>query len=140
VARWVLDANVAVKWIAPEELSREANIFIGPDQNELIAPDVIIWEALNALVGKAQQRAIPRDAVSSAVPTLYERFDLFDSWPLLEQAIHLALEVNCTLFDGLYLLVALIEECPLVTADQRLVNATRQRYSDVVVPLASFTA
>ena len=139
VARWVLDANIVVKWALAEDFTTEANLFRA-DEHELVAPDVILWEAMNVLVGKAQQRMVPYEVVGGMLPTIYDRFDLYDSELLMDQALDVAFRSNMSLFDALYVLVAAIENCPLVTADNGLVNATRQRYGDLVVPLSSFRA
>jgi predicted nucleic acid-binding protein len=136
VARWVLDANVAVKWSAPEELWQNAALFRQED-HDLVAPDLLIWEVTNSLLVKVRKREISPAVALAAVPVLYEQFEFYPADLLLDQAIAVALELNVTLFDAVYLLIALREGCPLVTADTRLFNATRRRYADTVVALAS---
>ena len=138
MARWVLDANVVVKWALAEDYYQIATQF-RDGEHDLIAPDVIIWEVLNILVGNAQQRVITTDVVLSMLETIYDRFDLYNSEALLDEAMRLALRLTISLFDAVYLLVAVLEGCPLVTADRRLFNATRPGYSTNVVSLAEVT-
>jgi predicted nucleic acid-binding protein len=139
VARWVLDANVAVKWSAPEELWQRAALFRS-EEHDLIAPDLIIWEAMNSLLAKARKREISTRVALEALPVLYEQFELYPSERLLESGLDLAVRLNITLFDAVYLNVALRENCPLVTADTGLFNATRQRYSDIVLSLSELVS
>src|SRR5262247_2176656 len=42
---------------------------------------------------------------------------------LADAALDLALELNCTVYDAAYLVLAVHDECRLVTADRRLQNA-----------------
>jgi predicted nucleic acid-binding protein len=49
--------------------------------------------------------------------------EVHSSAPLLDNALDLALSVSRTVYDSLYLALALSLGCPLVTADERLVNA-----------------
>jgi predicted nucleic acid-binding protein len=47
----------------------------------------------------------------------------FPSRSLLDLALEVALDTNCTVYDSCYLAVALLVGCQLVTADQKLFNA-----------------
>jgi len=47
-----------------------------------------------------------------------KRFVL-DASPLISYAFELSLEFQCTVYDGLYLAVAIDENCPLITADRK---------------------
>jgi len=138
VARWVLDANVVVKWSLPEELWEKAALFRA-DGHDLVAPDILIWEAMNSLLAKVRQRAIAPAVALEALPILYEQFEFYPAEMLLDAAIQLSIELNITLFDAVYLRVALREGCQLVTHDGGLVNATRGRYGETVVALSDVT-
>jgi predicted nucleic acid-binding protein len=76
--------------------------------------------------------------VNDALQTIYERFELYDSEALIDRAIDFAMRETTSVFDALYVLTALIADCTLVTADDRLVRATRSRYEDRVLALRDY--
>jgi len=51
---WVVDASVAVKWVVPEALSEHAERVLATDE-ELLAPDLLLVEAANALWKKTER-------------------------------------------------------------------------------------
>jgi predicted nucleic acid-binding protein len=50
-------------------------------------------------------------------------FEVVDSGSLIESAIQIALEMDRTVYDSVYLALAVERDCVMVTADRRLVNA-----------------
>jgi predicted nucleic acid-binding protein len=42
---------------------------------------------------------------------------------LLESALEIAIETGRSVYDSLYLALAVAHKCPMITADKRLVNA-----------------
>ena len=51
---------------------------------------------------------------------------------LLEEAFRLAVEHERTVYDALYVALSVREGCLFVSADERLVNAIRQSFPNVV--------
>ena len=49
--------------------------------------------------------------------------DVYPCGPLLAMAIDLAIQTSRTVYDCLYVALAIREACEMITADQRLVNA-----------------
>jgi predicted nucleic acid-binding protein len=47
---------------------------------------------------------------------------------LLRQAAHLAHATGCSVYDGMYVALALVSGHPLLTADERLANALSPRF------------
>jgi len=121
--RYVVDASVAVKWFVPEIHSAEALRLLSLDC-ELLAPDLLPSEFGNILWKKTRRGEI---RVPEAVETFHALAAVplrFSSAPsLLEPAYLLAVEFGRTVYDSLYLALALLERCPMVTADRKLVNA-----------------
>ena len=123
MSRWVVDASVAVKWLLPEEHREQARILLEEDHDR-VAPDLILLEVGNALWKRVRRNQLaPGDAV--------EAFELFSQLPLqLEGAAtfapitqRIALHTEQTMYDCLYLAMAVAYECPLVTADAQLFRA-----------------
>jgi predicted nucleic acid-binding protein len=50
---------------------------------------------------------------------------LFPPWPLALVALEIACRTGRTVYDSLYLALAVQQKVPMVTADQRLYNALR---------------
>lgn len=126
MTRVVVDASVAVKWFIPEELSADARMFLAAEY-ELLAPDLLWAELGNVLWKKHRRRELdPRTARRllrdfARVPIEYHASE---RWT--EAALELAIRHGITVYDGLYLALAVGNGCRVVTADRRL-HETCQR-------------
>ncbi|WP_346294385.1 type II toxin-antitoxin system VapC family toxin [Sphaerothrix gracilis] len=49
MAKWVIDANVAIKWVLPEVYSNRALSLLDNDQDEFLVPDFFFSEITNIL-------------------------------------------------------------------------------------------
>ena len=116
--KWVVDASVAAKWLAPEPDSPLAEALL---DDELIVPDLLFAEVGNIL-WKKQMRA-EMDAATTQVGArwlLQVRLQVHDSASLLSDALALALKLQHPAYDCFYLALAQRVNVPLVTADRRL--------------------
>jgi predicted nucleic acid-binding protein len=135
-ARIVVDASVAVKWLIAEEQSALAGAL---SDRQMSAPSLLLIECANALLRRARAGDIPASAVPSRVRALrLVPVRLVPTERYLEGAIALAMQLRHSLYDCLYLALALDERAPLVTADGRFVEAVRhhQALAGAVVLLA----
>ena len=115
----VIDASVAVKWFVPEIHSAAAARLLEPEI-VLCAPDLIGPEFANVLWKKMRRGEITRDEAD-------EIFRAFRALPLeihpsaflLGAAFELAVEFDRSVYDSLYLALAVAEECVLITADAK---------------------
>ena len=122
---YVVDSSVATKWFVPEALSEQA-IDLLRLENEFAAPDLLLPEFGNVLWKKARLRELTRQEATATVRALESvPLAIFPSGPLLESAFEIALATGRTVYDSLYLALALALDCPLVTADERFANALR---------------
>jgi predicted nucleic acid-binding protein len=123
----VVDASTAIKWFVPELWHREAlALLLG--EEPLAAPDIIVAEIANIAWKKALQHEItptPTQALDIAMVAPQGFSELRPSSVLVEQATHLALELEHPVYDCLYLACAAELGTSLVTADERLVEAVR---------------
>jgi len=134
----VVDASIAVKWVIPEVLSDRADALRG-QADRLLAPDLLLCEAANALWKKLMRREITaREAAQALDLLMASGVDLRPSAPLLGRALELARRLRHPVCDCVYLALAQGEGATLVTADQRLLaRATRGRPRLAVIDLAT---
>jgi predicted nucleic acid-binding protein len=137
VNRYVVDANVPIKWFIPEVLSAEA-IRLAGGQHRLIAPDLLYAEAGNALRQKVQRGSLrPGEAREILTSIGMAPLEIYPVRPLGALALDLAVDLGCTVYDGCYLALALGHDCPLVTADDRLLKRLPKPYAGHVVHLSA---
>jgi predicted nucleic acid-binding protein len=122
--RIVVDASVAVKWLIDEEHTALAGAL---SNRQMSAPSLLLIECANALLRRARAGDIPAPAVPAKVRALrLVPVRLVPSERYLEGAIALATELRHSIYDCLYLALALDKRAPLVTADGRFVEAVRR--------------
>jgi predicted nucleic acid-binding protein len=135
--RFVLDSCVAIKWVLPEADSQKALSLRDDYQNgthELIAPDIFKVEVAHALT-RAERRTILQvgEAVKRMLLVVQARPHLHSFDPLLPRALEISSQERIGVYDCLYVALGEREQCMVVSADQRLVNA----FPSNVIPLFS---
>jgi len=125
--KYVLDASVAVKWTLPEADSASALALLDDIDAGLIdaiAPNTFPVEVAHALTKAERRGVIPLGkAVLGLTVVMASSVALYESVPLLMRAMELASEKRIGVYDCLYIALAEEQDCELVTADARLVNA-----------------
>jgi len=118
----VIDASVAAKWFLPEEGAADARALLDPAY-ALIAPD-LLWIEVAQVAWKLARRGILHPDEAQRIVHDMQSFPVepHDAAPLLPEAIRLALRHDRTVYDGLYLALAIAHDCPLITAVARFVN------------------
>jgi predicted nucleic acid-binding protein len=116
--RWVVDASVAAKWLAPEAESASASALL---DDELAAPDLLFAEVANILFKKQSRAEMdPPTALLAARWLLQVPMAVYDSAGLMDEALALAVRLQHPAYDCFYLALARRIGVPLVTADRRL--------------------
>ena len=116
--KWVLDASVAAKWLAPEPDSPQAQALLA---DELVAPDLLYAEVANILWKKQLRGEIDGATAQVAGRWLLQvPLQVHDSASLLADALAMALQLQHPAYDCFYLALAQRLDAPLVTADRRL--------------------
>jgi predicted nucleic acid-binding protein len=123
LTRIAVDASVAIKWFLPE-IHSEAALRLLSAERELLVPDLVWSEVGNILWKKWQQGQIAdKDAPAILEDLGRLGLEVRAARELAASAWPLAARLRRTFYDSLYLALAELEACPLVTADRRLFNA-----------------
>jgi predicted nucleic acid-binding protein len=131
---YVLDVNVAVKWVLNEVGSRKAWRLRDDWQAQvydLITVDVFPFEAAHALT-RAERRRLIADASQFWGEIMADCPRLFPSLPLAQRALTISRQTRIGFYDCLYVALAEREGCELVTADARLINSLQPTYPFII--------
>lgn len=120
-----MDASVAAKWFFPEPHAPAARRVLG-GRHTLVAPDLIWAEVGNVLWKRCQRAEITREAAWRILRD-FKRFPLrtYAAKTLLEPAWDLAVQCRISVYDGLYLALAVSRRGTLVTADRPFHDAIK---------------
>jgi predicted nucleic acid-binding protein len=135
LTRLVLDASVAVKWVLPAKDEPFAEQALGlldlwrRAQVRLLVPD-LFWAETGAVLWKAARRGriSPETATSALGDLVAEKFPEVASGLLIQNALAIALGNGRSVYDSLYVALAVRAKADLITADERLVNALGSRF------------
>jgi predicted nucleic acid-binding protein len=117
----VVDASVAAKWVVEEAHSVAAARLL--DCEEIHAPDHWLAEAVNVLWSKVLKGDLdPHDAAERTAVLVRSPVIGVPIAGLMPQAFLLAIEHAVTVYDSLYLALAVERGVPVVTADEKLVR------------------
>lgn len=123
MTRYVVDASVAIKWFVPEVYSEAAQGLLNSNHN-LLVPDLFFPEIGNILWKRVRRG---EDTAEKAKDTLAEfstvPLEVYESQPLIPVALDIAIQTDRTVYDSLYLALAILSQCPMVTADLKFFNA-----------------
>lgn len=131
----VLDASVAILWAVPpaSSLLVESSLRLlrryVEREVEFVVPDLFWPEVASALCKGVRQKRWRREEAEEGIRDIAEyNFDTVSSLSLLEEALPIALKFGISVYDCLYVGLALQGKIDLITADERLVNALGTRY------------
>jgi predicted nucleic acid-binding protein len=134
----VVDANVAIKWIAPEELRPEARELLNKFIHQVEAPDFILAEVANIAWMKQRRGEVTNQEAEEGLRFIRSFIStLHSSNTLCERALALALALDHSVYDCFYLACAEATASVLFTADRRLHDdAARSGFGHLVRHLA----
>jgi len=115
----IIDASVALKWLIRETDSDAAIALL--DLGDLIVPDLIFSEIANAIWKKRRRGELAAVPAQLAVLTSLLRVEPTPA--LASRAVEMAVELDHTAYDCIYLALAETLDDHVVTADQRFVRA-----------------
>jgi len=117
----VIDSSVCVKWLIDEEHSESAIGLLSSDL-ELVAPDIVLTEAANALWKTVKRELLTpeqADARLANLPNFFNR--LLPTTDLVSEALVLGMAVDVPVYDCLYVVASRRTGAALVTADSKLI-------------------
>jgi predicted nucleic acid-binding protein len=126
----VLDASVAVKWflLAEEPFKDRAMQLLARSQDgtiDFVIPD-LFWAELGNVLCKAERQG--RSTIKDAQEALRKAKNMgllaVPSAELLEEAFDIARLHNRSFYDSIYVALAVSRQATLITADEKLANAT----------------
>ena len=119
----VVDASVAAAALFRETHTKAARALLTAGR-ELHAPDLIHAEVANVIWKRRRRGEIDQaEAADLLIDFLSLPLRITPSEDLLAAALQLALKTGRTVYDCLYVALAVMNKTVLVTADKRLVNA-----------------
>jgi len=123
VSVFVVDASVVIKWFVPEVHSDAARRLLAY-RHDYVAPDLLFAETANTIWKKVRRgelspgngERLVRDVDRVAVETVPCR-------ALAAEACALAIAVGHTVYDAMYLALAVRLDTRMITADESLARA-----------------
>ncbi|MGA7218695.1 MAG: type II toxin-antitoxin system VapC family toxin [Candidatus Sulfotelmatobacter sp.] len=130
----VLDASVAVKWVIPaaqESFTHESLQLLKRHMDgdiRFVVPDVF-WAEVGSVLWKGVRRKRWNQSVARVglAEIIKRNFLTFSSLELLPEALILALAYERSIYDCIYVALAIQFRTEMITADERLANALAAR-------------
>lgn len=126
----VVDASVAAKWIFPgttEPLAQQADDLLRSykqGQVELVVPDLFWSEIANFLWKGVRKRQISAATAESSLLTMTTHdLPTLPAQKILPRALSIAMDFDRSIYDSIYVALAVDQKGSLITADEKLANA-----------------
>jgi predicted nucleic acid-binding protein len=130
--KFVLDCSVAAKWVLSEpDRAPALRLFQRYESGEilLIAPDLLLAEFASLVAKRSRRKQISARQAREAFSLMTRCAPrLFDMRPLLFRALDLSRDHQLSLWDCVYLALALEHQCQVLTTDRRLFRAGSGRH------------
>ncbi len=122
---FVVDASVVVKWFVPEIHSDAARRLLA-SPHEYVAPDLLFAEAANTIWKKVRRQELSAEQGQPLVTDIGRvAVEIVSCRALAEDAYALANATGRTVYDAMYIALAVRLNTRLITADDRLEAALR---------------
>lgn len=132
----VIDASVAIKWFLPEAARPQAVRLLRQYREKsikLVAPELLVVEVSNVFCKRVRRNELSESSALEAFRLLnINTPGLVEDRVLLSYAMSLSLRTGQTIYDCLYLALALRMECDLITADQKFCAAVQSKLPNVL--------
>jgi predicted nucleic acid-binding protein len=121
---FVVDASVVASWLLPDENHPEAVTALDRlKDDEAFAPLLLWFELRNLLLANERRQRITPSQTAAALNLVQELPLRFDSQPDSDTTLQLARAHKLTVYDAVYLELAVRRQLPLVTLDAALAEA-----------------
>ena len=120
MSEYVVDASVAAKWVIDEPGTRQA---LKLRRHVLSAPELLITESANIVWKKVRLGELSKLQASLAIGLLVRAdIELVPTRRLARRAVALAVLLDHSAYECMYLALAEAAKRPFVTADRRLLR------------------
>ncbi|HEY3129498.1 MAG TPA: type II toxin-antitoxin system VapC family toxin [Acidobacteriota bacterium] len=120
MSAFVVDASVVIKWFVPE-IHSEAACRLLSLPHQYFAPDLIFAETANTIWKKIRRGELIAEHGRQLVENIGRiAVEILPCRALAEDAYDLANATGCTVYDALYLALAIRLKTRMMTADARL--------------------
>ncbi len=117
----MVDASVAAKWFFQEEGSDRADCLLG---GPLVAPDLLHAEVASIAWKRVRRGQISADLARREAAALIQMpIEIVPLTNLVSPALHIAVEFDRSIYDSIYLALAVGRSLTFLTADEKLVNS-----------------
>lgn len=124
---FVVDASLVLKWFIPEIHSEAARRWLGAS-HDYVAPDLLFAEVGNAVWKKVRRKELEEAEGRQLVKALRQvAVETVATRNLLEDALALALTAGVTVYDAMYLALAVRLETEVITGDDRFADNVAER-------------
>jgi len=121
----VVDASVVVKWFLPE-IDREAALRLRDSGERIIAPDHLFAESTNAVRKKVRRGEVSPEHARGVIGRIVAAavgIEVVSCLDLASDAFGIAMTCGCSVYDAIYVALAVQREARLITAADRLYKA-----------------
>jgi len=120
----VVDASVVLKWFLPE-VHGEAALRLLDAGEELVAPDHLFAETTNAIRKRVRQGEFSAAQAHEIIESIDDEveIELVSCRELADDALDIALAHGQSIYDAMYIALAIDRDIRLITADDRLHTA-----------------
>lgn len=123
----VIDTNVCMKYFIPGPLAVKVDQLLGHlavPETEIHVPDLFYIESANAFWKYVRAGQLTATQVQANLATLKALpFQVSSTANLMEEAVNIGLTYGITAYDACYVALSQQVQAPLLTLDERLVNA-----------------
>ncbi|MGI0480369.1 type II toxin-antitoxin system VapC family toxin [Geminocystis sp. CENA526] len=131
----VVDSSVAIKWFISQNYSFEANQILETyktNKLSLIAPDLIYAEMGN-IIWKIQRFQGLNQEDAENILNVFQKIPLqiISGNQLLQDAYKFAIKYQRSIYDSLYVVLSVRENCRFISADEKLYNAIHQHIPNI---------
>jgi len=126
MADYVVDASAVMQHFIADTYTVEAGILLAGMESgdRLNIPEFCLLECVNVFWKNVRFRGLPAtDAADFVVELLDLPFQIFPVNNLLPRALQIGLTSELAIYDSLYIALALSLGCPLITIDEKQLNA-----------------
>ena len=122
MSAFVVDASVVIKWFVPEIHSDAASRLLDTT-GHYVAPDLLFPELGNTIWKKVRREELSaRQGRELAAEILTVAVETVPARSLFEDAYGVAIATGLTVYDAMYVALAVRLETKVITADERLVR------------------